>query len=141
MRAKTAGPSQRASPPTPRHPFAGAVWLAVVLAGALIAGLVVGVQRLSAPAPPPRVVVASVPYWNIQHGTAAVLQNRRAVTEVSPWIYGLDSSGQIVTQYPPGQAETISADTAAISFSPILYLRPRARFEAIGNCNRAQCHT
>jgi spore germination protein len=138
MRAKTAGPSQRdaagtsagtrrhpfartsaptrrhrfarASPPTRRHPIAGAVWLAVVLAGALIAGLVVGVQRLSAPAPRPRVAVASVPYWNIQHGTAAVLQNRQAVTEVSPWIYGLDSSGQIVTQYPPGQAETISAD-------------------------------
>jgi spore germination protein len=86
------------------------VWLAVALAGALIAGLVVGVQRLSAPAPPPRVVVASVPYWNIQHGTAAVLQNRRAVTEVSPWIYGLDGSGQIVTQYPPGQAETIGAE-------------------------------
>jgi spore germination protein len=125
MRAKTAGPSQRdaagasprtrrhpfarASPPA-RHPFAGAVWLAVVLAGAVVAGLVVGVQRLSAPAPPPRAVVASVPYWNIRHGTAAVLQNRRAVTEVSPWIYGLDSSGQIVTQYPPGQAETISAE-------------------------------
>ncbi|MGC1287176.1 MAG: hypothetical protein WA895_30010, partial [Streptosporangiaceae bacterium] len=136
MRAKTAGPSRRdaagtspptrrhpfartsvptrrqrfarASPPT-RHPFAGAVWLAVVLAGALIAGLVVGVQRLSAPAPRPRVVVASVPYWNIQHGAAAVLQNRQAVTEVSPWIYGLDSSGRIVTQYPPGQAETIGA--------------------------------
>jgi spore germination protein len=125
MRAKTAESSQRdtagtsaptrrhpfarASPPT-RHLFAGAVWLAVVLAGALIAGLVIGVQRLSAPAPRPRVVVASVPYWNIQHGTAAVLQNRQAVTEVSPWIYGLDSSGQIVTQYPPGQAETIGAD-------------------------------
>ena len=86
------------------------MWLAVVLAGALIAGLVVGVQRLSAPAPRPRVVVASVPYWNIQHATAAVLQNRHAVTEVSPWIYGLDSTGRIVTQYPPGQAETISAD-------------------------------
>jgi spore germination protein len=103
-------PFARASPPTRRHPFAGAVWLAVVLAGAVVAGLVAGVQRLSAPAPRPRVVVASVPYWNIQHGTAAVLQNRHAVTEVSPWIYGLDSSGQIVTQYPPGQAETISAD-------------------------------
>ena len=54
--ARASGPARRhpfarASPPTPRHPFAGAVWLAVVLAGALIAGLVVGVQRLSAPAP------------------------------------------------------------------------------------------
>ncbi len=77
--ARASGPTRhhpfaRASPPTPRHPFAGAVWLAVVLAGALIAGLVVGVQRLSAPAPRPEVVVASVPYWNIQHATAAVLR-------------------------------------------------------------------
>jgi spore germination protein len=127
MRAKTAGPSQRdtagtsaatrrhpfarASPPNRRNPFAGAVWLAVVLAGALIAGLVVfGVQRLSAPPPRTRVVVASVPYWNMQHGTAAVLHNRHAVTEVSPWIYGLDSSGHVVTQYPPGQAKTITTD-------------------------------
>src|SRR6202044_26592 len=44
------------------------------------------------------------------HGTAAGLQNRQAVTEVSPWIYGLDSSGQIVTHYPPARAEPISAD-------------------------------
>jgi spore germination protein len=126
MRAKTAGPAQRdtagtsaparrhpfarPSGPAPRHPFAGSVWLAVVLAGAVIAGLVVGVPRLSAPAPQPRVVVAAVPYWNIQHATAAVLANRQAVTEVSPWIYGLDSSGQIVTQYGSGQAGAISAD-------------------------------
>ena len=89
----------------------GAAWLGVVLAGALIAGLVMfGVQLLSAPPPRPRVVVASVPYWNIQHATTAVLGSRHAITEVSPWIYGLDSTGQIVTQYPPGQAETISAD-------------------------------
>ncbi len=138
MRANTAGPSQRDSPGTPaltrrgpfarasaptrrgpfarasaparRHPSGGAVWLAVVLAGAVVAGLVIGVPRLSAPPPRPRVVVASVPYWNIQQATAAVLANRRAVTEVSPWIYGLDSSGQIATQYGPGQAAAVSAD-------------------------------
>jgi spore germination protein len=91
-----------------RHPFAGAVWLVIVLAGALIAGLAVGVLRLSAP--PPRVVVASVPYWNIQHGTEAVLQNRHAVTEVSPWIYGLDRAGQIDAQYGSGQAGQVNAD-------------------------------
>jgi spore germination protein len=115
MRAKTAQPSQRDSAGTPatvrRHRFAGATWLAVVLAGALIAGLVVfGVQRLSAPPPRPRVVVASVPYWSTQHGTDAVLANRRAVNEVSPWIYGLGSSGQIVEQHGPGQAGVINAN-------------------------------
>ncbi len=116
MPAKTAQTCQRDTAGTPaaarrrRPPYAGAVWLTVVLAGALIAGLVVGVQRLSAPPPRPTVVAVSLPYWNIQHGTDAVLQNRQAVTEVSPWIYGLDSSGQIVTQYGSGQAELISAD-------------------------------
>ena len=44
-------------------------------------------------------VVASMPYWNIGHGTSAVLGHRHAVTEVSPWMYGLSSSGQIDTQY------------------------------------------
>jgi spore germination protein len=93
-----------------RHPFTGAAWLVIVLAGALIAGLVVGVLRLSGSPPGPTVVAASVPYWNTQHGTQVVLQNRRAVTEVSPWIYGLNSSGQIVMQHGPGQAGLINAD-------------------------------
>jgi len=116
MRLRTAEPRQRDTAGTPavarrqRPPFAGAVWLAVVLAGALIAGLAVGVQRFSAPPPRPTVAVASVPYWNIQHGTETVLHNRHAITEVSPWIYGLDRAGQIDTQYRPGQTELISAD-------------------------------
>jgi spore germination protein len=55
-------------------------------------------------------VVASMPYWNIGHGTAAVLAHRGAVTEVSPWMYGLDQAGGIDTQYPPGQAATVAAD-------------------------------
>jgi|HubBroStandDraft_5_1064220.scaffolds.fasta_scaffold01956_8 spore germination protein len=116
MRLRTAEPRQRDTAGTPavarrqRPPFAGAVWLAVVLAGALIAGLVVGVQRFSAPPPRPTVAVASVPYWNIQHGTETVLHNRHAITEVSPWIYGLDRAGQIDTQYRPGQTGLISAD-------------------------------
>jgi spore germination protein YaaH len=94
-----------------RHRFAGTVWLAYVLAAALIAGLVVfGVQRLSAPPPRPRVVVASVPYWNMPHGTEVVLHNRQAVNEVSPWIYGLSSSGQIVEQHGTGQAGVIDAN-------------------------------
>jgi spore germination protein len=118
MRAKTAGSSQRDDPGTParppRHPVAGAAWLLLVLAAAVIAGLLLGVPRLGAPQPRPRVVVASVPYWNIQHATAAVLANRHAVTEVSPWIYGLDSSGQIATQYGPGRAAAINADIAKL---------------------------
>ena len=59
-------------------------------------------------------VVASVPYWNIQHGTAVVLANRTAVNEVSPWIYGLTATGAIVPQYQPGQAGTVAADIARL---------------------------
>jgi spore germination protein YaaH len=59
-------------------------------------------------------VVASIPYWNIQHSTAVVLANRRAVNEVSPWIYGLSATGDIVPQYPRGQAPAIATDIARL---------------------------
>jgi len=59
-------------------------------------------------------VVASIPYWNIQHATAVVLANRGDVNEVSPWIYGLSASGAIVPQYPPGEASAIVADMASL---------------------------
>jgi len=59
-------------------------------------------------------VVASIPYWNIQHGTDVVLANRTAVNEVSPWIYGLTATGDIVPQYPPGQASAVAADIARL---------------------------
>ena len=103
------------SPPaaTRRHAFAGAIWLAVVLAGALIAGLTVAALGAGR-APRHTLVVASVPYWNMQHGTQAVLTNRRAVNEVSPWIYGLDSSGRITPQFRPGQAPLIGADISRL---------------------------
>ncbi len=59
-------------------------------------------------------VVASMPYWNIQQDTAIVLANRTAVNEVSPWIYGLSSSGAILPQYSPGQAAAVAADVARL---------------------------
>ncbi|HTZ93314.1 MAG TPA: glycosyl hydrolase family 18 protein [Streptosporangiaceae bacterium] len=59
-------------------------------------------------------VVASIPYWNIQHGTNVVLANRTAVNEVSPWIYGLTATGAIVPQYSPGQASAVTADIARL---------------------------
>jgi spore germination protein len=54
-------------------------------------------------------VVASVPYWNFGHGAAAVLAHSRAVSEVSPWLYGLTASGQIDTQYPASQGAAVAA--------------------------------
>ena len=58
----------------------------------------------------PATVVASLPYWYLDAGTDVVLANRPAVTEVSPWLYGLASDGTIVPQYPDSQAGAVTAD-------------------------------
>ena len=95
-------------PKRPRHGFTGAAWLAVVLVGAVL--VVLTMVNLRGSAPRHTLVVASMPYWNISHGTTVVLGHRQDVTEVSPWMYGLSSSGQIGTQYPPGQATAVAAE-------------------------------
>lgn len=95
-------------PKRPRHSVAGAVWLAVVLVGAVLVGLTM--VNLRGSTPRHTLVVASMPYWNISHGTAAVLGHKNDVTEVSPWMYGLSSSGRIDTQYPPGQGAQVAAE-------------------------------
>jgi spore germination protein len=89
-----------------RRTFGGTLWLALAVAGALLVGLTMFALQGS----PPRhtVVVASMPYWNIGHGTEAVLSHRHAVNEVSPWMYGLDNASQINTQYPAGQANSVT---------------------------------
>lgn len=59
-------------------------------------------------------VVASIPYWNIEHDTSVVLANRKAVNEVSPWIYGLTATGAIVPQYGQQQNAAVAADLAKL---------------------------
>jgi spore germination protein len=68
-------------------------WLIVIPAAICSVVLLVVATRSG---PPPRLVVASLPYWNIGPGTEAVLANRNDVDEVSPWMYGLNSNGQII---------------------------------------------
>jgi spore germination protein len=106
--ATTTGGSGDWEPGRSRWTLAGTLWLAVAVAGALLVGLTV----FAWPGSPPRhtLVVASMPYWNIGHGTEAVLGHQQAVTEVSPWVYGLGPAGQINTQYPAGQAAAITSD-------------------------------
>ncbi len=82
-------------------------WPALVLAGGALVALTVYPNPHSA-APPGKQVIASLPYWSLDHGTGTVLSNRRTFTEVSPWIYGLDDSGRIVAQYSPGQAAAVA---------------------------------
>lgn len=106
-----AGPApERASAGVPRRHrpsrLAGATWLAVVLAGAVAAA--VSLAPFSAPAPPARAVVASLPFWDIGNGTATVLAHRQDFTEVSPFIYGLASSGRIEPQYGPSLAGAVT---------------------------------
>ena len=64
--------------------------------------------------PSQRLVVASVPYWNMTYGTASVLSNPHTFSEMSPWMYGLNRSGQIVPQYPPQEAAAVQAQLARL---------------------------
>lgn len=112
MGTKTARPRGNDSTSAPdaprRRSFAGGIWLAIVLVAALVAGLTVGV--LGGGGPAPTLAVASVPYWNMQHGADVVVNQRQAVNEVSPWIYGFDKSGHIVPQFHTEQAPLVSKD-------------------------------
>jgi spore germination protein len=88
-----------------------ALWCgAVSLAGALaVAGLFVTGMNSA----PPRVTVGSLPYWSIGNGTDTVLGNRQDFSEVSPWIYGLSGSGQVVIQEPSSQSQ-VTADISRL---------------------------
>lgn len=54
-------------------------------------------------------VVASVPFWNLAEGSGVVAARTRTFNEVSPWIYGLSSQGQIVAQAPERAVDTTAA--------------------------------
>jgi spore germination protein len=95
-----------------RRVSARAAWPALAILAVALVGLTL-VTHLSHPSRR-TLVVASMPYWSIQHDTAVVLANRQDVNEVSPWIYGLSTSGTIVPQYPPGQAAAVAADVAEL---------------------------
>jgi spore germination protein len=51
-----------------------------------------------------------MPFWNMSHDTSVVLANTKAVNEVSPWIYGLNSSGEVTPMYPGAQGPQIATD-------------------------------
>jgi spore germination protein YaaH len=92
----------------------GGLWLLLPL---LIIGVVAVVLVTNLPAAAPAtspVVVVSMPYWNIDNATSSVLANRGDVNEVSPWVYGLDTRGDIVNQYPAGQRTSVAGDMARL---------------------------
>ena len=95
---RAAGPGRPGSHRRIRRRFRWLLWSgAVVLAAALaLAGVLVTGMNSA----PPRISVGSVPYWSFSDGTDTVLGNRKDFSEVSPWIYGLSGSGQVVVQHP-----------------------------------------
>ncbi|SDP94425.1 Glycosyl hydrolases family 18 [Actinopolyspora xinjiangensis] len=56
------------------------------------------------PASESREVVAALPFWNFEDGTSALMSHTEAFTEVSPWMYGLDPAGRVVSQIPSDRA-------------------------------------
>ena len=96
----------------PRRVLSRAAWPALVLVAFAVVGVTV-LTRLTSAARH-TLVVASMPYWNIQQDTAAVLAHRKDINEVSPWIYGLSPSGAIVPQFASGKAAAGTADIAKL---------------------------
>jgi spore germination protein YaaH len=67
------------------------------------------------PAAPPRsTVIASIPYWNLGPGSAAVEANPGAVDEISPWIYTIGPDGSVVSAVPPQDTATATATMAKL---------------------------
>lgn len=106
----TAADAPESSPDPPRRLRAEYFWLLVAVAGIVSVIALLASNLPSAPGPPPNIVVASMPYWNIDQGTTAVVTNRANITEVSPWMYGLDADGNIINQYPDSVSGTVTAD-------------------------------
>lgn len=90
-----------------RRRFGGSLWLValVVCAAVVVTVVVVLPHRSTRPVVPGGPLVsASVPFFNLDHGTDAVVNNQRTVNEVSPWMYGVGEHGEITHQYPPDRA-------------------------------------
>ena len=112
-------PPSRPGPGTGRlhAPGAGGSCALVLLAAVLLSAVISGLIYLRPPTQ--SLVVASVPYWNLNYGTASVLANPHTFSEMSPWMYGLDNSGQIVPQYAAAQAAAVEAQLARLRAAQI----------------------
>ncbi|WP_243788240.1 glycosyl hydrolase family 18 protein [Saccharopolyspora gloriosae] len=90
-----------------RH-FGGSIWFVALIAIAALLVVVMAAPRMMSPSKPGTLVVASLPFWNLDNGTATVVANRDSVNEVSPWIYGLGDDGRITHQFPPERAAEVT---------------------------------
>jgi len=86
----------------------GAGFVLVLLLSA-VASLATVLRTSAADGRPTTRVVASLPFWNLTDDTGIVAAHPGTFTEVSPWVYGLTATGQIVAQAPQRAAETAAA--------------------------------
>jgi spore germination protein len=112
-----------------RRGVSSLAWLIAIPAAICSVVLVVVATRSG---PPPRLVVASLPYWNIGPGTESVLANRNDVDEVSPWMYGLGSNGQIISDSGVDQT-TMEANLDRLRSAGLAIVPTLANINAQGN--------
>jgi spore germination protein len=109
---------RRPDSPSTRGPrrlrlLTGSAFLITLFLGAV--AVLFMVPRMLGPAhKPASLVVASLPFWNLSAGETVVAANPGTFNEVSPWIYGIASNGQIVPQAPPGRAAEVASGMAQL---------------------------
>jgi spore germination protein YaaH len=92
-------------------------WRGLLVGSGCVLVLMLGVVALVAPAlraptagaRPTTLVVASLPFWNLAESSGVVAAHAPTFNEVSPWVYGLSPTGQIVAQAPERAPETTTA--------------------------------
>ncbi|MER7079004.1 Glycosyl hydrolases family 18 [Saccharopolyspora kobensis] len=92
----------------------GSIWLLALIAVSILVVSFLVVPRGGGPVAQSPVVVASLPFWNLGNGTEMVVKHRESVNEVSPWIYGLDTDGGVLEQYPPEQTAEVGGRIAEL---------------------------
>lgn len=86
----------------------GSIWFIALIGLAALIVVVMAAPRPTSPAGPGTLVVASLPFWNLDNGTDTVVDNEKSINEVSPWMYGLGGNGEITRQYPPDQTAAVA---------------------------------
>lgn len=93
--------------------YGGTLWLLALLAVAVVVVVLVAMPNRSA-SPPARtdgpLVVAALPFFNLDNGTNSTVRHKDAVNEASPWMYGIGERGDLTLQYPPERAKDVQAN-------------------------------
>jgi spore germination protein len=104
-------------PPRRRRRLALALALVMVMAAVTSARLLPArwPWHASTPATPKLEVIATVPYWNLAAGSQSVLTHREAFAGASPWIYGVNDQGGVVSQVPAHSAAPVASGLTQLS--------------------------